>query len=152
MYNLKTNSDMPAYQLYITAGGTEYDAYTEWGVSLSDTAIATLMAPCAKKDDIVNESRLEHGKRHASAGNYLQERELSLPIHLSQRSKTAYMTKYIAFRNFLHGNENFTIRTSHESGVVYHVRYVSCTQFTQFINGMAKLMLRVVEPNPGNRT
>lgn len=143
---------MPAGQFYITAGGTEYDAYTEWGVSLSDTAISILMAPCAKKEDIVNESRLEHGKRHASAGNYLQERELSLPIHLSQRSKSAYMMKYIAFRNFLHGNENFTIHTSHESGVVYRVRYVSCIQFTQFINGMAKLMLRVVEPNPGNRT
>lgn len=143
---------MPAGELYITVGETEYDAYNQWGVSMSDTAISTLMAPCAKKEDIVNESRLEHGRRHTSAGNFLQERELSLPIHLAARSKSAYLTKYYAFRSALHGNENFSIRTSHESGVIYHLRYVSCNQFTQYLNGMAKLMLRLVEPNPNDRT
>ena len=142
---------MPQGQLYINGTGDSHDAYLQYGVSLSDTAIANLMSPPAMKEDIVNESRLEHGKRHTSTGNKMQERELSLPIHLIARSKSDYLTKYAAFLSVLQGVE-LTLRTSFQTGVVYHVRYVSCTQFTQYLNGMAKLMLRLVEPNPNDRT
>ena len=138
---------MPQGQLFIN----NVDAYTEYGVSLSDTAIANLMSPPAMKEDIVNESRLEHGRRHTSTGNKMQERELSLPIHLIASSQADYLDKHGRFLTLLKGVE-LTITTSFQSGVVYHLRYVNCTQFTQFLNGMAKLMLRVVEPNPDNRT
>lgn len=142
---------MPQGQLFINGTGDSHDAFIQYGVSLSDTAIANLMSPPAMKEDIINESRLEHGRRHTSTGNKMQERELSLPIHLIASSQADYLTKYAAFLNVLKGVE-LTIRTSFQSGVVYHLRYVSCTQFTQYLNGIAKLMLRVVEPNPSNRT
>lgn len=141
---------MPAGQLYINGTGDSHDAYLQYGVSLSDTAIANLMAPPSMKEDIVNESRLEHGTRHTSVGNKMQQRELSLPVHLVAKSQSDYLTKYAAFLAVLQG-VSLTLRTSFQPGVVYRVRYVSCTQFTQYINGMAKLMLRLVEPNPSNR-
>ena len=103
------------------------------------------------KEDIINESRLEHGRRHTSTGNKMQERELSLPIHITAKSQSDYLVQYTDLLTILQGVE-LNISTSFQSGVVYHLRYVSCTQFTQFLNGMAKLMLRVVEPNPSNRT
>lgn len=146
---------MPQGQLYIN----NVDAYTyvaatghpALGVSLSDTAISALMSPSAMKEDIINESRLEHGRRHTSTGNKMQERELSLPIHITAKSQSDYLVQYNDLLTILQGVE-LNISTSFQSGVVYHLRYVSCTQFTQFLNGMAKLMLRVVEPNPSNRT
>ena len=146
---------MPQGQLFIN----NVDAYTyvaatghpALGVSLSDTAISALMSPPAMKEDIINESRLEHGRRHTSTGNKMQERELSLPIHITAKSQSDYLVQYTDLLTILQGVE-LNISTSFQSGVVYHLRYVSCTQFTQFLNGMAKLMLRVVEPNPSNRT
>lgn len=146
---------MPAGQFYINGN----DAYTyvaatghpALGVSLSDTALTALMSPPAMKEDIVNESRLEHGKRHTSTGNKLQERELSLPIHITAKSQTDYLVQYADFVSILQG-VTLNITTSFQSGVVYKCRYVSCTQFTQFINGMAKLVLRLVEPNPNDRS
>ena len=138
---------MPAGQLYINGS----DAYTTYGVSLSDEGIATLMAPLTMKEDIVNESRLEHGTRRVSAGAKVAEREISLPVHLTAKTKSEYMTKYADFRAMLEtGTVN--ISTAHESGVVYKCKYVSCTQFTQYLSGIAKLMLRLREPNPKDRS
>lgn len=138
---------MPAGQLYING----QDAYTTWGVSLSDTAIANLMAPVPMKEDIVNESRLEHGRRHMTSENKVQERELNLPVHIVANNKADYLDKLYTFRMMLEGVA-MDIITAHEPSVVYHCRYVSCTQFSQFLNGIAKLMLRLVEPNPNDRT
>ena len=146
---------MPAGQLYINGN----DAYTyvagtghpALGVSLSDTGLTTLMSPPAMKDDIINESRLEHGKRRISSGNMMQERELSLPIHITAKSWSDYLVQYADLVGILQ-NVGLTISTSFQPNVVYHVRYVSCTQFSQFTNGIAKLMLRLVEPDPSNRS
>ena len=145
---------MPAGQFYINS----HDAYTyvaatghpALGVSLSDTALSALMSPPAMKEDIINESRLEHGRRRTSTGNMMQERELSLPIHSTAKSKENYLTQYNDLLDILQGVE-LNISTSFQSDVVYKCRYVSCTQFTQFINGMAKLVLRLVEPDPSDR-
>ena len=138
---------MPAGELFING----QDAYTTYGVSLEDEAMSALMAPLTMKDDIVNESRLEHGTRRISAGAKVTEREISLPVHLTASSKSEFLTKYAAFRAMLEAGD-VTITTSHELGVVYKCRYVSCTQYTQYLSGIAKLMLRLREPNPKDRT
>lgn len=138
---------MPQGQLTINNN----DAYNQWGVSLTDTALSALMQPLAMKDDIVNESRLESGRRHASIGAYVQEREINLPIHITARTTAIYLDRLAAFRAVLEAGGTVRISTSFEQGVVYRCRYVSCTQFTQFYAGAAKLMLRLVEPDPSDR-
>lgn len=139
-----------------TNGG---DAYTAWGISLEGGALSTLMSPLPMKEDIRNESRLEHGVRHTDHNPKVTEREFAIPMHIVASSKSDYLTKYAAFRTFLESgwidlwvaDEN--IHSSPSTGdVVYHLKYRSCSQFRQFINGMAVFSVSFVEPNPSNRT
>ncbi len=138
---------MPAGELYIN----DQDAYTTWGVSFEDGALSALMTPPSMKDVIVNESRLEHGKRRMNLIPRMQERELTLPFHLVASNKTQYLQRYAAFVNEITGNEYVDIRTSYQVGVTYRCIYVSCSQFSQFIDGLAKFTLKVIEPNPYER-
>jgi hypothetical protein len=138
---------MPSGELYIN----DQDAYTTWGVSFEDGALASLMTPPSMKDTIVNESRLEHGKRRMNLIPRMQERELTLPFHLVAANKTQYLQRYAAFVNELTENEYIDIRTSYQVGVTYRCIYVSCSQFSQFIDGLAKFTLKVIEPNPYER-
>lgn len=128
-----------------------YDAYSTWGVGLEDGAMEALMTPLSMKEDIVNESRLEHGKRHMTVGNHVDEREITLPIHLVASSKQQYLARYRKFCEMLE-RQTVEISTKHEKGVVYRCRYKSCQQFRQFLSGMAVFALRLVEPNPKDRT
>ena len=138
---------MPSGELYIN----DQDAYTTWGVSFEDGALSALMTPPSMKDVIVNESRLEHGKRRMNLIPRMQERELTLPFHLVASNKTQYLQRYAAFVNEITGNEYVDIRTSYQVGVTYRCIYVSCSQFSQFIDGLAKFTLKVIEPNPYER-
>ena len=128
------------------------DAYDEWGVSLEDGALEALMAPPSMKECIVNESRLENGKRRMNFAPRIDERELTLPIHLVAKSKTLYLMQYGAFVTELTSKEYIEIETSHQEGVVYKCIYRSCNQFSQFIDGLAKFSLKLVEPNPAERS
>lgn len=144
---------MPAGQLYINGN----DAYTIWGVSLEDGAIAALMTPPSMKESIVNESRLEHGKRRVNLLVRMDERELTLPMHIVANSATEWYTKYSAFVAYLTSAEILEIVTSFQSGVAYKCIYQSCTQYSQFYDpgdnrsGMAKFALKLIEPNPNDR-
>ena len=139
---------MPAGELYIN----EKDAYKTWGVSLEDGAMDSLMSPLSMKQDIVNESRLEHGKRHINIRPKVDEREIALPMHLSARNKSEYLIRLAAFRKVLESGEEIVIRTSHETGVCYRCIYRSCTPFSAFLGGLAKFSLKLTEPDPTNRS
>lgn len=135
-------------ELYING----QDAYTTWGVSLEDGALEALMAPPPRKPSIVNESRLEHGKRRMDLAPRIDERELTLPIHLVAATKAQYLTRYGSFLTELRNKEYIVITTSHQPNERYKCMYVSCQQFRQFIDGMAVFSLRLTEPNPSDRT
>ena len=139
---------MPKGQLKINGK----DAYTTWGVSLEDAAMDALMAPLSMKPDIVNESRLEHGKRHINFKPKVDERELALAMHLSARNKKHYLTRLAAFRSELEQKEEIVLETDHETGVCYRCIYRSCTPFSQFLDGLAKFTLKLTEPDPTNRS
>ncbi|MBO4849856.1 MAG: hypothetical protein J5529_03020 [Prevotella sp.] len=131
------------------AEDTWYDAYDNWGVSLEDGAIETLMAPPSSKEYITNECRLENGTRYAAVAPKVAERELTLPIHLVASSKDNLLDKYRNFCIVLRSGK-IDIRTSHQS-IIYKLRYKSCTPNGLFLHGMAKYTLRMVEPNPTDR-
>ena len=46
------------------------------------------------------------------------------------------------------------IRTKYQPDIMYRTEYLSCNQFTQFMRGIAKFSLKLVEynPSPENRT
>lgn len=137
---------MPAGQLYINGN----DAYTLWGVSLSDGAKAVLMQPVALKERVVNESRLEDGKRYINTASKVASREFTLEMHMTSSSWSDYLAKYAAWNEMLK-NGTLNIATSWQAGVVYKCLYVSCAQFAEY-GGLAKFAIRLVEPNPADRT
>lgn len=145
---------MPAGELYIySESGSEWkDAWETWGVSMEDTALASLMTPPSMKDSISNESRLEHGTRRINLLRKKQERELTLPFHLVAKSRAQYLTRYENFVITLSDSEYVKIKTCYQPTTIYKCIYVSCTQFNQFIDGLAKFSLKLIEPNPSDRT
>ena len=145
---------MPAGQLYIN----DQDAYTTWGVSLSNEALTALMTPPPVKDWITNEVRNEDGTRYIQGANVpkVAERTLTLPINLTAPDEGTFYSRYAAFCAVLAGGI-LTIRTefadsAHRYKTTYKLLYKSCTQFTQFARQMATFGLSLVEPDPTDRT
>ncbi|WP_300701321.1 hypothetical protein [Bacteroides sp.] len=126
------------------------DAYTTWGISLDDTALSALMTPVPNKELIENKSRLEHGKRIVPSNPKLDERALTLQINLIASDKDIFFARYNSFCEEL-ATGILDIKTKYQPGVVYHTIYLSCQQFSQFMQGIGKFVLKLNEPNPINR-
>lgn len=134
-------------ELYIN----QQDAYITWGISMDDTSLSDLMTPPAIKAFIENESRLEHGKNIVVANPKLDARNLTLQIFLTAANEQQFFERYNSFCKELATGELY-IRTKHQPTVVYRTIYQSCSQFSQFMFGIGKFSLKLVEPNPNNRT
>ena len=133
-------------QLYINGN----DAYTTWGISLSDTAISALLTPPSLKERITNESRLEHGQRVLNDSPRKAHREVTLDMHMTAKSKAEFLTRYAAFCEVLAaGQVNIVI--SQQPNVIYKMLYVSCTQYSEFHIKLAKFSLKLIEPNTNDR-
>ena len=127
------------------------DAYTQWGVSLSDTSLSALMTPSANKAYITNKSRLEHGKRVIVNDTKVDERSVTINIHLTASNEQEFFNRYNKFCQEVLAQGVVDIKTKYQSDVVYHMIYESCTQFSQFMRGIGKFTLKLLEPNPNNR-
>lgn len=138
---------MPKGELFINGK----DAYVEWGLSMETGGLSALMTPPPNKELIENKSRLEHGKRVIASTNKLDERDLNLPIHITAISEEDFMSKYSSFCEELK-NGKINITTKYRPNEVYRTNYMSCTQFSQFRQQMAKFTLKLNEPNPYDRS
>ena len=138
---------MPAGELYING----YDAYTTWGVSLDMTGLSALMTPAPIKGFVQNESRLEHGKRVIATQPRKASRDITLTVNMTAATEGSFLTRYAAFCGVLQTG-TLNIKTRYQAGVVYKCIYNSCQQFTELHRGIAKLVLKLTEPNPNDRT
>lgn len=138
---------MPAEELYINTK----DAYTTWGISMDDTALSALMTPSPIKELVENKSRLEDGKRVITDDVRVDERSLTLQFNLTAKTEEEFFARYLAFCAELEKG-TLNIRTRYQPTVVYKTIYQSCSQFSQFMRGIAKFSLRLVEPNPKDRS
>lgn len=137
---------MPVGELYFN----DLDTYTEYGLSMTTGGLSALMTPPPNKELIENKSRLEHGKRVVVENVKVDERDLSLPVHITAKSKDDFLSKYSKLCTLLAGGK-IEIKTKYEQNKVYRVNYISCTQFSEYRMGMAKFTLKLNEPNPMNR-
>lgn len=129
----------------------EKDAYTTWGISMESTSLSALMTPAPMKAFVENSSRLEHGKRVITSNPKVDERNITLEIHLTAKDKDSFFSKYLSFCEELTTGV-LNIRTKYQPTVVYKTVYLSCSQFSQFMQGIAKFSLRLCEPNPKDRS
>lgn len=126
------------------------DAYREWGISMDDTSLSALMTPPPNKELIENKSRLEHGKRVIADNVKVDERNLTLQINLTAPTKEQFLARYLSFCNELKKG-TLNIKTKYQPDLLYRMVYVSCSQFSQFMQGIGKFSLKLNEPNPENR-
>lgn len=126
------------------------DAYVTWGISMDDTALSALMTPAPNKELIENKSRLEHGKRVIVSNPKKDERNLTLQINLTALDRDTFFARYYSFCRELDSGI-LEIRTKYQPTVLYRTIYVSCQQFSQFMQGIGKFVLKLNEPNPMDR-
>ena len=131
--------------------GAWVDAFLAWGVSMDKSSLSNLMAPAPLKDMIENKSATENGKSVIRTGRYLDERTLTLGMNISATTQATFLSRYGYFCSQVLAYGKLDIRTKYQTGVVYHLDYLSCSQFGEFRLSMGKFVLRVVEPNPANR-
>lgn len=126
------------------------DAYITWGISMDNTSLSSLMTPPSLKEFIEDTSRLEHGKRVDTSNPKINERNVTLQINLTARDKDDFFSRYISFCEEL-ATGVLEIRTKYQPTVLYRMTYISCSQFSQFMQGIGKFTLRLNEPDPSNR-
>lgn len=128
-----------------------YDAFTRYGVNLEDGALSTLMTPAPMKDFVEGKSRARHGKSVIVNNAKYDSREMTLPFHLIAVSKDAFFEKYALFCSEVLSKGKFELKTRYQSDVVYRLVYISCSQFSQYGQSLAKFSLKVEEPDPTDR-
>lgn len=125
------------------------DAYETWGITLDESSLTSLMTPSPMKEYIKNSSRVSDGSIIAPYRK-INERELTVILNFSAASDEEFLQKYQSFCSVLYKGD-LEIRTSKIPGTVYHMLYVSCSEFQQWMFGIAKYQLKLIEPNPANR-
>ena len=127
------------------------NADEKWGISLGESSLSELMTPPANKAFIENESRLQHGKQILVANPKVEARNLTLQLNLTAATKSAFFVKYNLFCKEVLATGVLNIETGYQEEVVYKTIYVSCSQFSQFMQGIAKFSLKLIEPDPSDR-
>lgn len=134
-------------QLYING----MDAYTTWGIFLEETALSALMTPAPNKEFISNKYRSKDGKTVIKHNPRLDEREITITFNMTAKDADTFMANYAKFCEEVLAKGELVIRTRFQSNVWYRCIYLSCTQFSQFIQEMAKFSLKLNEPDPSDR-
>lgn len=127
------------------------DAYKEWGISMDDTSLSSLMTPAPNKELIENKSRLDHGKRVITSNSKMDERNITLQFNLVAPTSDVFFSRYQSFCEELAAGV-LNIKTKYQPNVVYKTIYQSCSQFSQFMQGIGKFTLKLNEYNPSDRT
>lgn len=130
------------------------DAQLTWGIALGNTSLTTLITPAPVKDYVKNKSAILDGASvicNEHVHPMVDERNIQLVFYLKAKNMNEFMSRYISFVSELEKGI-IDLRTKYQPGVVYHLLYMSCQQFTQFNGRLAKFVLKLNEPNPKNRT
>lgn len=126
------------------------DARSTWGVVTTPNTLNALLNPCTMKDYPVFDSRLEHGSRIDTSNPKVAQRDLNMEIQMTAASPEEFYSRHAAFCEELEKGA-FDLYTTDRPGVIYHFKYNSCNQYSQFCRGIATLSLKVTEPNPKDR-
>lgn len=140
---------MPKGQLYIN----DVDAYTEYGISLNEAGLSTLITFPERKDFVKNEVRTEHGTRYnLTSPPCIKEREVTLYFHMYANNSEHFNERLNTLKELFIATVEIKLRTSFEPNVCYRLLYVSCLPLTQFRQEYALIGIKFVEPNPNNRS
>lgn len=147
---------MKTIKTYINS--TSQDAYTKFGVELAETSVTALMTPPPLKDYITNKSALSHGKQVLTANGNVpktDERDVQLTISLEAPTLAKFLMRYRAFCTELKkGAITLTLYISEGSTYykeTFYLKYLSCSQYSEFNGRLGKFVMKFCEPNPETR-
>lgn len=130
----------------------EENAREKWGILPTPNTISQLLMPAPLKERVSNASRLEHGTRYDLATPKTDSRILNLELQMTAENETEFYKRHEEFLGELEKDGYLRVSTSDREDVVYRLLYVSFTQYTQFMRGIATFALKLIEPNPKRRT
>lgn len=110
-----------------------------------------ILTPPPVKDYIENDSRLEHGIQITSSPEIckMDSRELTLPFLLRETRKVTITDKYSSFvSELVKGKIALKIPAL---GKIYNLYYLSCGKYGSYGKCRGKFMVKLKEPNPGDR-
>lgn len=118
------------------------------GIYLDESSVGQLLTPPPMKDRVQSSSRLEHGVRVVTEdAAYVNYRDFTLNLGVYGANESEFLTRYAALCAELKtGTVDIGVL-----GSTYHCLYLSCQQFSQFMRGVGKFVLRLREYNPNNR-
>lgn len=125
------------------------DAYTTYGVMLQYESLGALMALPSLKPAIENDSPADNGVELSDTMPKIAKRSITLTFEMWASSAEEAQDNYERFAQMLL-SAPFTL-TVLRTGITYHLRYRSSTNFVPWFYDRAKYTLSVVEPNPANR-
>lgn len=125
------------------------DAWTTYGIGLSQGSLFTLVAPPPMKAYISNESRQNHGKDYITSYAKMDERTFTISMFcVAPSGKTIYECVQNLVTNVLI-NGQFTIQAKGFGKQT--VLYKSMSGTNEYNDELATFTLTLVEPNPYNR-
>lgn len=132
----------------------KYAMYETFGVRMGDGFLDALTEPLTLKENIENESRLEHGKRVIVDDNpKVASREILLDFTVTGKSPEDFLSKKNGFLALMYKGK-ITLEVPQANTEVYHLIYRS--KGTDYgMNAQrtfCHMMLKFEEPNPANRT
>ena len=138
-------------ELTIKIGNNMVDAYTQYGVRMSDKFIDALELPCALKEPITNESRLENGTR-VIPSTMKASRDVTLTFTIKGSTKSDFNSKKSAFLAKLMAGE-IVLNMPTRGTDYYHLMYRSSTEYAHAWGGdFCKLTVKFTEYDPSHRT
>lgn len=128
------------------------DAFTTWGVNMGDGFLDAISAPLSMKENIENESRVEHGKRVVVVPK-IASREITLGFTIMGATESDYKAKKQSFFDELYKGE-LTINVPKNGDEVYRLVYLGkSTSFAQNVTRtFCKMAMKFEEPNPTKRS
>lgn len=129
----------------------DVDAFSRYGIFLTSGGFSALRKPAPMKRFIENKIRTEHGKRIIMKDPKVEERTLTLPVVMTAKSETEFTQRYNRFCSEILEKGMLNIVVTSIPNVVFRCIYEDCQQYTEFVQEMAKFVLKLVEPNPKDR-
>ena len=126
------------------------ESYANYKVVMGKGFIDAIEAPCALKDYIENDSRLEHGTR-VIVNNKLAKRAVTLMFNIHGVTEVEYLANKKAFENLMYaGRVIFQIIGRNE---IYKMVYTgkSVTYKHSYNGKFGTVSMQFIEPNPADR-
>lgn len=128
--------------------------YKDYGLRMGEGFIDALTEPLSLKDNVENESRLEHGKRViVESSPKFQSREVTLDFTLAGSSASDLLAKKNAFLALVYKGA-ITVEIPKVSSEVYHLIYKGKgSEYAMSTDRrFCHMMLKFEEPDPSRRT